>query len=195
MNDETERMKSVVNRLSALEASLACQRKDDASTLEQQCARIEQIIQTKLSSLHSADWAEVDLLNQQLTPSLTALSVSAACANSNDRSSAPILYRKQAILAQQDSFKRNLNLIEDMQSNPIAIDNIMNDGTICNSVDDELLKRMEAVEARIVGVLDRAQRVSERFDVLVSSYHGVISAASEKLLLLDEDLSAREYRE
>ena len=196
MTDEADRINALIDRLNVLEASLAYQPKDEASlSLDQRCARIEQTIQTKLSSLHSADWAEVELLNQQLMPSLTALSLSAGSpASNNAGSKAPLLYRKQAILAKQDNFRRDLNQLEDMQSNPIKIDNIMHDGTICKSVDENLLKRMDAVEAKIVGALERAQRVSYRFDVLVSSYHGVISAASEKLLLLDEDLTAREHR-
>jgi DNA gyrase/topoisomerase IV subunit B len=160
---------------------------------------LEQQYSSLASPSLTSIWDESDKLLQELDPG-TALTYQQQIA-------APILYRRQEVLACADDLKASLDELsqisnflligQDHQESqtkaqlkehqvtqaPILV------GTI---VSKELQLRLSAVEATVANIQNRAEQAAARLDAMLSQYYSAISIASEKLVLADEEIRSKE---
>jgi hypothetical protein len=199
---------SLESRLSALEAQLgvnyAITSKDNETTVKKE----EKDLISRLGSLEGQfmsltdssfrqTWAENFKLMIELDPgsALTHQSLFAA----------PILYRKQELLASADTFKHDMEQVGDILKllligqPPITDGDLKEEhvtqapiltGTPCVSEEDQ--QRMDALQHQMVDMQTRTTAVADRMDRLLNNYHSLISTVSEKMILADEELRMRE---
>jgi uncharacterized protein YjcR len=191
---------SLEHRLRVLEAQLGVHEsptasKDNEKTTEQKdlISRLEALEGQYMSLTDSSlrqTWAESDKLMQELDPG-DALT-------HQQQFAAPILYRKQELLASAETFMHDIGQIGDIMKllligqPPITEGDLKEEhvtqapiltATPCISEEDQ--QRMDAVQPRTAVAADRLDR-------LLNNYHTLISAASEKMVLADEELRSRE---
>ena len=121
---------------------------------------------------------------------------------------APILYRRQQILAEKDTFSadmeqvaRILNLLlidqdgshtaakgvteQQVVNAPILVETT----TTTAEEDDE---RLDRLAQQAVDLQERAARVSHKLDSVLRNYASLVGAVSEKLVLFEEDVRRME---
>ena len=141
-------------------------------------------------------WSEVEAMEQDLTPG-TALT-------HQKQIMAPMLYRRQQILAEQDTFRDDLeqvgqimNLLlidQDTHNNQlITEEQVVNAPIIVDTglAADEV-EKLERLAEQVVELQGRVQKSAQRLDQVLESYSGLVAAASEKLVLLEEEIRQRE---
>lgn len=165
-------------------------------------ARIEALERNALQQLPSSTqqlWKEIESMQEDLSPG-TALT-------HQKQIMAPILYRRQQILAEKDTFSadmeqvaRILNLLlidqdgshaarKGVTEQQVVNAPILVETTTTAEEDDERLDRLaqQAVDLR-----ERAARVSHKLDSVLRNYASLVGAVSEKLVLFEEDVRRME---
>jgi uncharacterized protein YjcR len=198
---------SLEHRLRVLEAQLGVHEsptasKDNEKTTEQKdlISRLEALEGQYMSLTDSSlrqTWAESDKLMQELDPG-DALT-------HQQQFAAPILYRKQELLASAETFMHDIGQIGDIMKllligqPPITEGDLKEEhvtqapiltATPCISEEDQ--QRMDAVQQQMGDLQARTAVAADRLDRLLNNYHTLISAASEKMVLADEELRSRE---
>jgi hypothetical protein len=198
---------SLESRLSLLESQLgvhvyATTSKDNETTTEDKdlISRLEGLEGRFMSLTDSSlrqTWAESDKLMIELDPK--------AALTHQQLFAAPILYRKQELLASAEPFKRDLEQVGDIMKllligqPPITDGDLKEEhvtqapiltGTPCISEEDQ--QRMDALQHQMVDMQTRTAAVANQMDRLLNNYHTLISTVSEKMILADEELRMRE---
>jgi uncharacterized coiled-coil protein SlyX len=198
---------SLESRLSALETQLGVhdysttsnnneittEDKDLISRLEGLEGRFMSLTDSSLRQT----WAESDKLMIELDPG-TALTHQQLFA-------APILYRKQELLASAEPFKHDMEQVGDILKLLLIGQPPITDGELkeehvtqapiltaapCISEKDQ--QRMDALQHQMVDMQTRTAAVADQMDRLLNNYHTLISTVSEKMILADEELQTRE---
>mmetsp|Transcript_18183 Transcript_18183/g.24124 ORF Transcript_18183/g.24124 Transcript_18183/m.24124 type:complete len:255 (-) Transcript_18183:400-1164(-) len=118
--------------------------------------------------------------------------------------SAPMIYRRQEILASSDFLKdgmEQLNLARealllssDIEKVPLPPQErytksaILSSGRYDYAMDDSVQTRLEDVAIKIKSLQKRSVAASNKMDELVDRYHMVMEAVSEKIVLADEEI-------
>lgn len=203
--EQKERIKSILNRVNALGGVLSSPNNINSTqakdySLEKRFDVLESSIRSKSldsSSLGAAEWEECEKMYKDLAPSSSALTMSAGMSNANDAilgnsnsKNAPIMYRRQEVLSCADDFKRNIDVLQQIQGLPVPVTKILEADNNSLKISDEDHARLKAVEERIEDIAKRAHNISDRVDTLLTAYHDIILTASEKLVLYDEALAS-----
>jgi hypothetical protein len=202
-------MASLESRLSALETQLGVNEyantsKDNETTVTTEdkdlISRLEGLEGRFMSLTDSSlrqTWAESDKLMIELDPG-TALTHQQLFA-------APILYRKQELLASAEPFKHDMEQVGDILKLLLIGQPPITDGELkeehvtqapiltaapCISEKDQ--QRMDALQHQMVDMQTRTAAVADQMDRLLNNYHTLISTVSEKMILADEELQTRE---
>lgn len=193
---------SMEARLRSLEATLSVN--SESSDAQQVVSSRIHALEAKLDSLANNShgdttlkqlWDESDKLLRELDPG--------SALTHQQQIAAPILYRRQEVLASAESLRRNMGqLMEILTLAAIGQPQI---------IGDQPLSEMQVIKAPILGVappskaeeerlqrlevslqemLDRMQSFAARLDKLVAGYHALVSAVSEKIVLADETTTA-----
>jgi hypothetical protein len=198
------------SRLSALETQLGVndyakdKDKDNETTvatedkdLISRLAGLERQFMSLTDSSFRQTWTENHKLMIELDPG-TALTHQQLFA-------APILYRKQELLASAEPFKHDMEQVGDILKllligqPPITDGDLKEEhvtqapiltGTPCVSEEDQ--QRMDVLQHQMVDMQTRTAAVADRMDRLLNNYHSLISTVSEKMILADEELQMRE---
>jgi len=187
-------------RLRALELqvlrSVGSKATTDAAAAPDVAARLDALERSlQLPSQTQQLWKEVESMEQDLTPG-TALT-------HQKQIMAPMLYRRQQILAEQNTFRGDLgqvaqilNLLlidQDNNTKNITEEQVVNAPIVIDTglttQEDEKLDHLSKQAVELQG---RVQKAAQRMDQLLENYSGLVSAASEKLVLLEEDVRRRE---
>jgi len=114
----------------------------------------------------------------------------------------PLLYRRQEVLASSDSLRNDMEelrkilhlLLTSSSSSGSLREDAVTQAPILTSTnithDDQ--RRLDALRLRMEGFQTRTQDMVAKVDHLVQTYHGLISAASEKFVIADEAIRMRE---
>jgi hypothetical protein len=191
---------SLESRLRALELKVFSASNESSAATPRRAdvmARLEALERSlQLPSLTHQLWNEVEAMEQDLTPG-TALT-------HQKQIMAPMLYRREQILAEQDTYLEDLervgqilNLLlidQDNQSSLlITEEQVVNAPIIVDTglAADEV-EKLERLAEQVVDLQRRVQKSAQRLDQVLESYTILVSAASEKLVLLEEDIRQRE---
>ena len=194
---------SIEHRLRELELTLGIHNKSDLSESSHDIkTRIDDIhdhYSKKLSSHGNGslrnDLKQCEALEKELEPgSLLTYQMMSSSSTKN----APLLYRRQEILASKESFKKDMNqlaLIRDLllrkhQSNKSTFSEspIISSSVYDSANDPSMLQRLDTVTLKVSNVHERASKLVSRLDSLLDGYQQIMLAASEKVLLADEEL-------
>lgn len=183
-DDSTEANNSGGGSAGGIEARLDLLEKD-----------MNRVLISSSSNDNSKDWNECEKMLKVLigggSDSNVALAVGTSV--SNDRLSvknAPIFFRRQEILASIDEFKKNIEMLKTIDANAVPINTLVSDAGWLEAAHlGDYQNRADVVEKRIGGVAARLNDVSQRVDRLIATYHTVIMAMSEKIVLFDEELT------
>ena len=193
---------SVESRLRALEFKLGFHKLDEASKgekdLNSRLDVLEQRFQTLASKSLQTTWSESDKLMEELDPG-TALT-------HQQQIAAPILYRRQEILASKATLKRSMDEVAEMlnlllisqpaQKNQKITESQVSQAPILTGpgISTKDKERLDALQETVTDLESRIENASNYFDAMLENYLTVVSAASEKMVLLDEELRLREEK-
>jgi hypothetical protein len=172
----------------------------ESTSVEQRIAALE-IQCTKRFAALQDDWNVIDQLVQDLSPG-TALT-------HQRQVIAPILYRKQEILASVSDYRRNiehvqqiLNLISIGQttcnnktSNRITEQEIINAPILVETIgmtsDEET--DLDRLATTLIDLQHRIHNVSYQLDTMMDHYTNLVTALSEKIILIGEKLDMQDH--
>jgi hypothetical protein len=174
----------------AADGSISTNIEQRITTLEQQCSKSSVALQE--------DWDIIDRLLHELSPG-TALTHQRQVV-------APIVYRRQEILASASDYQRNiqqvqqiLNLISIGQNtcsnnSNITEQEIINAPIITETIGmtSEQETNLEILTSTSIDLQHRVQNVSYQLDTMMDHYANLISATSEKMILISEKLDMQE---
>mmetsp|Transcript_11756 Transcript_11756/g.18036 ORF Transcript_11756/g.18036 Transcript_11756/m.18036 type:complete len:241 (+) Transcript_11756:64-786(+) len=165
-------------------------------------------LDTKRAALHQ-EFRTIDRLLSELAMSPLAGPAASVGGNSN----APLLFRRQEILASSDSMKRDMELLSRIReltmmgvkittndsnesSNTTNESNVVNCPIIASErydlpSDPDAKKRLERLCFRVAELHKRSTAVSIRANRMLDSYAQVMKALSEKMVLAEEQISRR----
>lgn len=199
-----QRVESISSRLASLEArirddSTEANNSGGGSSVEARLDLLEEemnrVLISSSSNDNSKDWNECEKMFKVLigggSDSNVALAVGTSVSNDPlSIKNAPIFFRRQEILASVDEFKKNIEMLKTIDANAVPINTLMSDdGWLEAAHLGDYQNRADVVEKRIGGVASRLNDVSQRVDRLIATYHTVIMAMSEKIVLFDEELT------
>lgn len=200
---------SIEDRLSSLEAKLGVTASNNNSNNNNDSGRPKGDLTNRLDALESQwksatsssfhqTWDESDRLLEDLSPgdSLLSYQQSATSQSMNN----PILYRKQAVLASQDSLRRDmsylseiLNLLYISQKQPSnsTTETLVSQAPILHpvSISDEEERRLDNLRVNVIKTQEQTNQLVNRVDSLISTYQKAIFALSERIILVEEKLS------
>mmetsp|Transcript_6611 Transcript_6611/g.9658 ORF Transcript_6611/g.9658 Transcript_6611/m.9658 type:complete len:221 (-) Transcript_6611:578-1240(-) len=215
MSSSPRSISSLEERIAAIEKVLGC---SDLSS-DNSSSRVTKDVESTLTRLTTSnasipkaivdDLNECDRLEELLNPGSILTYQSNASIGSRSKLSSditkPVLYRREEILTSAKEMKdgmdhlsqiRDLLLLsaggkEDKEADytnaPImSCDNYLFTGN------PSVRRRLQDVTVKTATMLERVQIIARRVDALVGRYHRVMSAASEKLVLFDEELASKE---
>ena len=120
---------------------------------------------------------------------------------SSSTKNAPLLYRRQEILASKESFEKDMNqlvLIRDLllrkhQTKPgnkiiFSESPIISSSVYDSANDPSMLQRLDTITVKVSNVQEKASKLVSRLDSLLDRYQQIMLATSEKVLLADEEL-------
>lgn len=208
-------------RIRDLEARLGCEGDPDKPDsfknepdLAQRLQLLEQrwqstLIKSKTSGGNGATsaplssmWAEsTKLLNEELDPG-TALT-------HQQQIAAPILYRRQEVLASAKSFKDNMEQVSEILS-LLLIDSQDSGNTKAKMTEsqvtqapivvppsatmlsDDHKQRLDELVNSLLEIQQRADTATSRLDTVLDSYHSLATAISEKTITVDEAIRSKQ---
>jgi uncharacterized protein YjcR len=192
---------SVELRLRALELQLGLP--DDSSsikTLQERLNRLEESYEKITPAPLRQLWKESEKLFEELDPG-TALT-------HQQQIVAPILYRKQELLALADDFHNQMRAVEQIsqflllnhskpptEGEQWTEDQVLQAPILtigADSHEKDYQQRLEALVESILDVRKRTEASSSRLDRMLDNYQDLVVALSEKMLLADELLCQRE---
>lgn len=109
---------------------------------------------------------------------------------------APILYRKQAVLASAESLRADFKILNEIahtlqvSSSPITEQAILESPILQPTTVDA--KQLDDLGQQILELQKRVQLVSTKLDYLLENYKNFITALSEKLVLCNERIESRQ---
>jgi len=132
--------------------------------------------------------------------------------------SKPLLYQREEIIACENQFQRSLDQLDRIKellslshgsnnnNNPSSDLGISLNQNRCDftnapiiasdrylfCVDQQVQERLDIVSQKVKSLLRRADNIAYRVDSLVGRYQKIISASSEKVVMLDEEINKRE---
>lgn len=160
-------------------------------------------LDTKRAALHQ-EFRTIDKLLSELAMSPLAGPAASVGGNSN----APLLFRRQEILASSDSMKRDMELlsrIRELTMMGVKVTNDLNKASNTNESkvvncpiiasekydlpsDPDARERLERLCFRVAELHKRSTAVSIRADRMLNSYGQVMQALSEKMVLAEEQI-------
>ena len=156
-------------------------------------------LDTKRAALHQ-EFRTIDRLLSEL-----AMSPLAGPASVGGNSNAPLLFRRQEILASSDSMKRDMEVltrIRELTMIGVKVTNDSNSSNESNVVncpiisserynlpsDHDAKERLERLCFRVAELHKRSTAVSIRADRMLDSYGQIMMALSEKMVLAEEQI-------
>eukprot|EP00984_Skeletonema_dohrnii_P003152 scaffold1048_cov101-Skeletonema_dohrnii-CCMP3373.AAC.1 len=156
-------------------------------------------LDTKRAALHQ-EFRTIDRLLSELAMSPLAGPAASVGGNAN----APLLFRRQEILASSDSMKRDMEVLSRIRELTMIGVKVTNDTNKSESnvvncpiiasdrynlpSDPEAKERLERLCFRVAEVHKRSTAVSIRADRMLDSYGQVMMALSEKMVLAEEQI-------
>ncbi|KAK1741730.1 hypothetical protein QTG54_007303 [Skeletonema marinoi] len=147
-------------------------------------------LHTKRAALHQ-EFRTIDRLLSELAMSPLAGPAASVGGNAN----APLLFRRQEILASSDSMKRDMEVLSRIRELTMigSESNVVNCPIIASErynlpSDPEAKERLERLCFRAAEVHKRSTAVSIRADRMLDSYGKVMMALSEKMVLAEEQI-------
>jgi len=156
-------------------------------------------LDTKRAALHQ-EFRTIDRLLSELAMSPLAGPAASVGGNAN----APLLFRRQEILASSDSMKRDMEVLSRIRELTMIGVKVTNDTNKSESnvvncpivaserynlpSDPEAKERLERLCFRVAEVHKRSTAVSIRADRMLDSYGKVMMALSEKMVLAEEQI-------
>lgn len=147
-------------------------------------------------------WDESDKLMLELNPG--------SALTHQQQIAAPILYRRQEVLASSESLHQNMQHVMEILtilsigqpqimsgSTPVVSEMQVTKAPILTQTtppSKEEQERLRQVEKKIADVNQQMESIAERMDRLVSGYHSLISVVSEKMVLADEVAAGKNPR-
>jgi hypothetical protein len=139
-------------------------------------------------------WRESDALLQELHPQAGLTYQEPSTRND------PILYRRQQVLASADDLKRDfaqlntiMNLLLIAQSTKkLSEEHVINAPIITSTtgssalVDPNSTARLETLRLDIAITCQQTMAMTNRVDSLIQTYHAIVTALSERMLLLNQ---------
>jgi hypothetical protein len=165
---------------------------EDPSILE---SRIQKLEHWRLPSALTEDAAAIEQQWQEVSPG-TALTHQRQIV-------APMVYRRQEILAAADTYRSDLQLLLELrqllsigsttsseavmtESHVVQAPILVQETTQFTPEEDQ---RMQAIGQAVSQLEQRVHHVSRHFDHLLNHYNTLILAISEKLVCIEEDIS------
>lgn len=215
-------MNSIENRLNRLEAAISVSQshrtdppheishESSETPLEQRLQKLCQTIPTKIPPNHCSDVQKNMNLLQSLAPSDMILNQPASTVAQDP---APVIYRKQEILARYEQFENALEQLarirdllaimnprfsKDIQKSEsgeagvqILMDHILSSPIISGpefafASDEANLQRLNTCIEETLEIHQRSLVLANRVDVIVERYSHAINVVNQKLLLLQE---------
>ena len=171
-----------------------------STNMEQRVATLE-LQYTNSSAALQEDWNIIDQLLQELSPG-TAMT-------HQRQVIAPIIYRKQEILASASDYHRNiervqhiLNLVSIGQTtctgsnnNKITEQDIINAPIIIETIGmtSEHETNLDTLATTLIDLQHRIQNISIHLDTMIDHYTNLVSALSEKMILISEKLDMHNH--
>lgn len=145
-------------------------------------------------------WDESDKLMRELNPG--------SALTHQQQIAAPILYRRQEVLASSESLHRNMQqvmeiltllsigqpqMISNDSTQPVSEMQVTKAPILTQTTPPpkEEQDRLRQVEKTIADVNQQMESIATRMDRLVNGYHSLVSVVSEKMVLADEVVAAR----
>jgi uncharacterized protein YjcR len=164
-----------------------------STNIEPRIATLEQQYTGRSVALHE-DWNAIDQLLQELSPG-TALTHQRQVV-------APIIYRKQEILASTSNYQKNIHHVQQIlnllsigqttcsNNNKITEQEIINAPIIIETtgMTSEQETNLDIVSTTLMDLQCRVQNVSYQLDTMIDNYTNLISAISEKMILIGEKI-------
>ena len=139
-------------------------------------------------------WAESDKLLMELDPG--------SALTHQQQIAAPILYRRQQVLASADTLQQNMQQVYDILTflsigqaqiisgdvTPVSEMQVTKAPILTQTVPPsrEDQERLRKVEKALWETQQQVESIAARMDRLVSGYHALVSAVSEKMVIADE---------
>jgi len=193
---------SLENRLSALEARIGVTTKNDGNNNTTGIASRLAAIETQWKSSTSSSninktWDESNHLFEDLSPGDTMSYQQSTSRSMNN----PILYRKQIVLASQESLRKdmsylseilNLLYISQKQSANTTTETVVNNAPILHPVpnlSDKEERRLDSLRVKIIQTQQQTNSLVTKVDSLISTYQKAMLALSERVVAFEERLS------
>lgn len=145
-------------------------------------------------------WQESDKLMMELDPG--------SALTHQQQIAAPLLYRRQAVLASADQLQHNMQKVHDIltllaigqaqiitndHTTPISEMQVTKAPILTQTVPPSLAdqERLRKVEKNLVETQQQIESIAAHMDRLVSGYHSLVSVVSEKIVLADEALASK----
>ena len=188
-NTETGGDGGPTSRLHALEAKL-----DSLATLQSSSS------DSSGSNDFQQLWQESDKLMMELDPG--------SALTHQQQIAAPLLYRRQAVLASADQLQQNMQKVHDIltlvaigqaqiittdHTTPISEMQVTKAPILTQTVPPSLAdqERLRKVEKNLVETQQQIDSIAARMDRLVAGYHSLVSVVSEKMVLADEAIASK----
>jgi hypothetical protein len=188
-------------RLAAIEAKLGIvpgKPSIQGNSLEQRLTALKALYESTTDPSLRDTYAESDRLMQELDAG-TALT------HQTSDLTTPLFYRRQEILSAADDLKIDLDqlmqilhliLVSQPPSNekrPLRQEEVTQAPIVTvPPISEENSQRLESLKSNINGLSSRAQAVASRVDALLKLHQSLISTASEKMVVANEAIAAKE---
>ena len=176
-------------------------------------SRLVDKTKSKIPQSTLEDILENERLERELHPGPYLTHQSFLGAKSLSDYNKPLLYQREEILASSKQFQNSLDQLGKIQElvslSVTSSSNIGAKGSVASTrdytnapiiasdryafcIDAHVQDRMGDVTHKVTELLQRADKIAYRVDSLVGRYHKIMSVVSEKIVLLDEELTSRE---
>jgi hypothetical protein len=206
--------RAVEARLSALELKLGVRNqqtakdaagggggdKAAASDLESRLSQVQRTMEERTTPEYRSVWKESYQLLQDLDPGAGLT-----------HQQQPLLYKRQEVLAGAETLQRDLNQLASIWhllttstssssansdgNSSISLDAVTQapilTSNTSNSISTEDQRRLDALRVNLEDLNGRTRSMALKLNHFLETYHAVMSAASEKCILVDEVLAGR----